>query len=198
MGLRLLNEEGEIRSEADTKLGRSMSQMEEALADEADKRSRECRELLSKIDQCTASLKTEQRERSGLIDELNERLLQARRTMTEEQKKRGNDLSETNGKIREVRDVIDQERQARLNDFSGLAERVDELTRSMRDDQSQWIELQRKSQKALLKYVRALSWNKKIVPLSMQSWQLQSKRPVFGSNAWPKRARRETCPYPGT
>jgi hypothetical protein len=36
-----------------------------------------------------------------------------------------------------------------LNDFSGIAERVDELTRNMRDDQSQWIELQREVSEGL-------------------------------------------------
>merc|ERR1711959_2993 len=43
--LRLLTEEGEIRQEADTKIGRSLSTIEDALQDEADKRTRECREL---------------------------------------------------------------------------------------------------------------------------------------------------------
>merc|ERR1712078_880135 len=52
-------------------------------------------------------------------------------------------------KIREVRDVIDQERQNRQNESSGLAERVDELTRNMREDQSQWIELQREASEGL-------------------------------------------------
>merc|ERR1712025_1201916 len=63
--------------------------------------------------------------------------------------KRGSDLNETNTKIREVRDVVDQERQVRQNDLSGLAERVDELTRNVREDQSQWIELQREVSEGL-------------------------------------------------
>merc|ERR1712025_1422680 len=63
--------------------------------------------------------------------------------------KRGSDLNETNTKIREVRDVVDQERQVRQNDLSGIVDRVEELTRNMREDQSQWLELQREVSEGL-------------------------------------------------